>query len=488
MLTITHQSPGPDLFQCCRKGDLERAKYLMEEKEVNPNVRDRWDSTPLYYACLCGHFDLVLYLLESGARCDASTFDGERCIYGALTDEIRKTLRKYSVITSRVKRREEYQEFLRRLLDDGTESDVTFHVHNATTIRAHKGILGARSPYFGQQFLGRWRHRGTISLRNSLVDGEAFRLIVEWLYTAQVKIEAKLVEDVKRLCKQCKLDRLENDLEAAVLKAENFVHSKRGLNINHVQVESSESEAVLQSDLRALANAGLPDKLKPPEASLRDHQEARPPILEPYFDIVFTAQGLEFHGHKALFSARSDYFRALIHDHFHEASYDSVHDQLSIPIHNIPAEVFAAIMSHIYSNEQELTTKNVYEVLEAADLYLLPSLKRQCGNFLSQFLDLDNVVSLLQTARLFGLPRLEHQCTEFIAMNIEGMVQNEDFRALVLHDASLIQERQETDSIDIVDEIRYFLKTDLNSIAAIEDASKKLDLINDMLQEIGFDV
>lgn len=54
------------------------------------------------------------------------------------------------------------------------------------------------------------------------VDGEAFRLIVEWLYTAQVKIEAKLLEDVRRLCKQCKLHRLENDLEAAVLKAENF--------------------------------------------------------------------------------------------------------------------------------------------------------------------------------------------------------------------------------------------------------------------------
>lgn len=67
-----------------------------------------------YYACLCGHHEVVSYLLENGARCDASTFDGERCIYGALNDEIRKTLQKYSVITSRVKRREQFQEFLRR--------------------------------------------------------------------------------------------------------------------------------------------------------------------------------------------------------------------------------------------------------------------------------------------------------------------------------------------------------------------------------------
>ena len=67
-----------------------------------------------YYACLCGHLNVVTYLIENGARCDASTFDGERCIYGALTDQIRKTLQNYSVLTSRVKRRERYQEFLRR--------------------------------------------------------------------------------------------------------------------------------------------------------------------------------------------------------------------------------------------------------------------------------------------------------------------------------------------------------------------------------------
>ena len=48
-----------DLFQSCRRGDLEQVRYLAEHKEVDVNVRDKWDSTPLYYACLCGHLDLV---------------------------------------------------------------------------------------------------------------------------------------------------------------------------------------------------------------------------------------------------------------------------------------------------------------------------------------------------------------------------------------------------------------------------------------------
>lgn len=61
------------------------------------NLRDKWDSTPLYYACLCGHLEIVEFLLENGARCEANTFDGERCLYGALTDQIRNILKNYKI-------------------------------------------------------------------------------------------------------------------------------------------------------------------------------------------------------------------------------------------------------------------------------------------------------------------------------------------------------------------------------------------------------
>lgn len=62
---------------------------------------------------------------------------------------------------------------------------------------------------------------------------------------------------------------------------------------------------------------------------------------------------------------------------------------------------------------------NVYEAMEAAEMLLLPDLKRQCGMFLSEYLETSNVVDLLRTSRLFDIPRLEHQCVEFVAANIE---------------------------------------------------------------------
>ena len=142
---------------------------MTEEKEIHLNVRDKWDSTPLYYACLCGHTEVVAYLLENGARCHASTFDGERCIYGALTDQIRKMLNDHSVITARVKRREPFHEFLRRLLEEGLYSDITFNV-NGTNIKAHRFILAARSSYFEEQLLGgRWQNRSEVTINNELV-------------------------------------------------------------------------------------------------------------------------------------------------------------------------------------------------------------------------------------------------------------------------------------------------------------------------------
>ena len=70
-------------------------RYLVEEESVDINQRDIWDAVPLYYACLCGHTDVVEYLLQRGAICSEYTFDGDRCHYAALLEPIRKLLNEY---------------------------------------------------------------------------------------------------------------------------------------------------------------------------------------------------------------------------------------------------------------------------------------------------------------------------------------------------------------------------------------------------------
>ncbi|KAK6994345.1 ankyrin repeat and BTB/POZ domain-containing protein 1, partial [Biomphalaria glabrata] len=171
-----------DLFHSCKLGDLQRLQYLVEIKEVEIDVRDKWDSTPLYYACLCGHRDIVEYLLEKGAKCEANTFDGERCLYGALTDEIRNLLKNYNVISSRTIRRDLYEEFLRRLLDSSLYSDAVFSVHGEE-FHTHRCLLSARCLFFAQMFKTKWHDKAVVELNHSQMSPGVFKSILQYLYT-----------------------------------------------------------------------------------------------------------------------------------------------------------------------------------------------------------------------------------------------------------------------------------------------------------------
>ena len=69
----------------------------------------------IYISKIVLHFFNVLYpKLLLGARCDSNTFDGERCLYSALTLEIKKMLKDYKAISKDCIRRDNYVEFFKR--------------------------------------------------------------------------------------------------------------------------------------------------------------------------------------------------------------------------------------------------------------------------------------------------------------------------------------------------------------------------------------
>ncbi|CAG2245884.1 ABTB1 [Mytilus edulis] len=131
-----------------------------------------------------------------------------------------------------------------------------------------------------------------------------------------------------------------------------------------------------------------------------------------------------------------------------------------------------------------LSEETVYDVLCCADLYLLPGLKRHCANYIGKHLNTANVVQVTRTAKLFSLPRLEDQCAEFIANNIEKILEQEDFAELVKQDAAEVKGRQETDTIDIIDNIRFHLTFSIQTYGEMEEANEKLRLIDDLLEEL----
>ena len=68
------------------------------------------------------------------------------------------------------------------------------------------------------------------------------------------------------------------------------------------------------------------------------------------------------------------------------------------------------------------------------------------------------------------------------------MVKNEKFKELVLNDARNVKSREETDTIDIVDEIRYVLRTtNLNSLSSIAEAELQLECLDSFLEELNLE-
>ncbi|KAI4823928.1 hypothetical protein KUCAC02_012482 [Chaenocephalus aceratus] len=471
-----------DLFSSCKKGDIFRVRYLVEQRDVDLNVRDNWDSSPLYYACLCGHDELVQYLLASGARCEANTFDGERCLYCCLNDSVRRLLKDYKCITVRAMQRDDYNYFLHMLLEQGLQSDVKFLVHGQI-FTAHRCVLSARSEYFTDMFETKWKGKNLITLKHPLVNPAAFGAILQYSYTGRMDIDISLVEDCTRLAKQCKMEDFIEEMENKCKQLYEFVFNKPGICVKVLSLEPHISQ--LQEEMAQLADCALPSDLRVGFGELPFNGVDRFPT---YPDICFRVDGFDFLCHKAFFCGRSDYFKALLEDHFSEGG--QLQSQPSTPVitlHNISHEIFIHVMYYIYTDNTELITEDVFDVLCVADMYLLPGLKCLCGKTLAKTICEDNVLYMWKMAKLFRLSRLEDQCTEFMAKIIERLVEQDEFAELIKEDAASLEERQETDSIPVVDEIRFHITSNVQTYSAIEEANQKLEALEELLTSINIE-
>jgi ankyrin repeat protein len=60
-------SASENLIEAAKQGDLERVKGILETDGRLANVRDEAGATPLHYAAIHGHRQIVQLLLERGA-------------------------------------------------------------------------------------------------------------------------------------------------------------------------------------------------------------------------------------------------------------------------------------------------------------------------------------------------------------------------------------------------------------------------------------
>ena len=123
------------------------------------------------------------------------------------------------------------------------------------------------------------------------------------------------------------------------------------------------------------------------------------------------------------------------------------------------------------------------QLLDVAEMMLLVGLKRLLGLVLEQRLTVEKSVLFLRAARLYQLARLERACTQLMATELQALCQCRDFEHLVREDAAVVTGRQETDSIEVVDQIRFQVGT----VGTMETVPARLEALQHLLTRLGLD-
>ncbi|KAH0846425.1 BTB/POZ domain containing protein [Fonsecaea pedrosoi] len=186
--------------------------------------------------------------------------------------------------------------------------------------------------------------------------------------------------------------------------------------------------------------------------------------------------------HKAML-IRSEYFTTMFESSFREAQ-DTPHLQI-VPIDCSP-EVLEIILTFLYAEKAEFGLDVAVDVLFAADMLFLEKVKAKAALVISSLgsgnamamptaispelatengtsatppeveEDLD-IYEILRAAWFTRVQRLEEFAARYIAYRLESYIDDPDFAELVKESASRISARQETDSIELLDDIRYYL-------------------------------
>jgi ankyrin repeat and BTB/POZ domain-containing protein 1 len=188
-----------------------------------------------------------------------------------------------------------------------------------------------------------------------------------------------------------------------------------------------------------------------------------------------TRKSVLYPAHRAML-IRSEYFLTMFSSQFQEAQ---VADYLRIVKVDCTPGVLEVVLNFLYTEKAEFPLDIAIDVLYAADMLFIEKLKTKAAVVISTLSDsrggslVDrthiqsspedaefepiNVYDVIRAAWLTRVQRLEEFAARYLANRLEDYIDEPEFEELIQESASRIQKREETDSIELLDDIRYYL-------------------------------
>lgn len=375
----------------------------------------------------------------------------------------------------------------------------------------HKFVLSARSPYFSKKLTAApetivWKLASTIP-------PEAFQIALRYLYLGDVPsdlglsnksfvTEEEVLKGIDKVSKQLEIESLwevilsGNDnrrlarqrRQDEITKGRNQIEEwyknnvlKYKIEVDHskahdvkwtrdngifadvllradeevAEESSSGNETPKARDTAVLLN-GIPIG---PSAASRSPSAVRKPRKSVLFPV-----------HRAML-LRSEYFQAMFGSSFQEAQ---ISEYLKIVNVDCTPAVLEIVLTFLYTEKADIPIEHALDVLFAADMLFIEKLKNKATVVIStigmgsagladrshteagqnQEVEIEpiNVYDVIHAAWFLKVQRLEEFSARYLAYRLEDYIDEEEFEELIKESASRIQKRQETDSIELLDE------------------------------------
>jgi ankyrin repeat/BTB/POZ domain-containing protein 1 len=472
-------------------------------------------------ASLCGHYEVIRLLLENGALCERDTFQGERCLYNALNDRIRNLLLSYDYAKSTNPLQPlaaHITSLLTRATPKTTDITITAYDQ---TFHLHKFLLAARSPYFAKKLAAApstatWKLPSAIpgeslgvalqylyfqevSIRRALfgLSDEQELVVLNGIDKIGKQLEMeRLFEDItevsdRRLLRQRRGEELERGRDQLdSWFRENVLRHKTTVDTNKVDNIKWDRENSIFADilLRADDDDDEGEESDQTDRSAGPSEASTPPVRNTTGALLGIPVGpirsrspsrrrkprksTVYPAHRAML-LRSEYFMTMFSSQFKEAQ-DTPHLQI-VTIDCSPA-VLETILTFMYTERADFGLDIAIDVLFAADQLFIEKLKQRAAIIISALgngstsavesdnsrgaTDADEPVDIYEVIRAgwdTRVQRLEEFAARYIAYRLEHYIDQPEFAELVLESANRVKARQETDTVELIDDLRYYL-------------------------------
>ncbi|CAI5760205.1 unnamed protein product [Candida verbasci] len=520
-----------EICMACRIGDYEVVDSLLSTPNLDINQVDEYDYSPLILSSLCGHYKIVELLLQRGAVCDRDTFQGARCIYGALTEEIRDLLISFD-ISKAVDISQPFASHISSLLNPlvSNYQDLIIQIGNEN-LSLHRFLLSARSDYFKSKLESEWEELTVVKLNEAEINPVVFKGIINYIYLKSDSIgidDESIQDDLLNLAIKYQLyDLVEAIRQVKSNKSESISKLKHDLSFKFLEKARSDlnyflTNSIIHGSINSEMN--LNDEIEFEDIEVERYlSEKRKSILlssKSIPDLILatidiSSESVVYYPVNKSIISRSEYFDTMFKSNIFKFSQEEdlptyQHDtklqvinrpqllvdnlpviQLSLNTSNI--EISELILTYLYHDDiSNIPLKLTIDLLFAAEELLLERLKTMCAvNISSKFnkftfeeleklqdnLDHD-VFDLIRVSWEARCEKLEQHITKFLAYNLKSIFDNTNYRdafsKLIKESAERIKERQDTDTIELIDDIRYYLTKKY----AINEDTESFDPLN----------